>query len=106
VALKSGLDVGIPTLRAAGGLLVYVQWWAGSVTAAAELLTLGVALVGALVLAAGDVVLEAAELGDFPPLNRKNAPAMRPSTMTAIPPLIDHLRTWSSLRTRLAMRRS
>jgi hypothetical protein len=91
-------------------LLVYVQWWAGSVTAAAELLTLGVALVEALaealVLAAGEVVLEAAELGDFPPLNRKNAPAMRPSTMTAAPPLIAHLRTWSSRRTRRAMRRS
>jgi hypothetical protein len=84
---------------------VYAQWRAGSVTAAAELLALGVALVEALELAAGEVLLEAAELGDFPPLNRKNAPMMRPSTMTAAPPLIDHLRTRSSWRSRLAMRR-
>jgi hypothetical protein len=85
---------------------VYVQWWAGSVTAAAELLTLGVALAVGVVLAAGvRDELAAAELGDFPPLNRKNAPTMRPSTTTAATPPIAHLRVWASCCSRLAMRR-
>jgi len=99
-------------LREAGGLLVYVQWWAGSVTAAAELLTLGVTLADGLADVLADVladgvcdVLAAAELGDFPPLNRKNAPAMRPSTTTAATPPMVHFRTWASCSARLTMRR-
>jgi hypothetical protein len=76
------------------------------VTAAAELLTLGVALAVGVVLAAGVCdELAAAELGDFSSLNRKTAPAMMPSTMTAARPAIVHLRTWASRCSRLVMRR-
>ncbi len=71
-------------------------------TAAAELLTLGVALAVGVVLAAGVCdELAAAELGDFSSLNRKNAPTMMPSTMTAARLAIVHLRTWASRCSRL-----
>ena len=70
------------------------------------LLLLGVALAVGVVLAAGvRDELAAAELGDFWSLNRKTAPAMKPSTMTAARPAIVHLRTWASRCSRLVMRR-